>query len=81
MLDHQHGEIGGQTGQRRLRCRPVSLCGTPARRLVEQQHLRLQRHRDGDFQQPLLAIGDFADLAVREIVESEHAREASIASP
>ena len=41
------------------------------RRLVEQQHARMHRHRPGDRQQPPLAVRQVADLAVEVLVELE----------
>ena len=39
-------------------------------RLVEQEHARLERQRDGDLEQPLLTIGDLRDAPVGDLDES-----------
>ncbi|MCY1306404.1 hypothetical protein D9M70_562640 [compost metagenome] len=70
MLDHQHGEVGRQIGQRLLDAAGIALRHAGSW-LVEQQHPRFQRQGDGYLQQSLLAIGDLAHLAVHQFLEAE----------
>ena len=45
--------------------------GETLRRLVEDQQLRLQRQAHRDFEQPLVAVGEFAGLRVRALGETD----------
>ena len=43
--------------------------GNAGRRFVEQQHPRPQRQRDGDLEQPLLAVGELRDAPVGDVAD------------
>ena len=58
VLDHQHGALVGERFDQRADAGDVVVAHA-GHRLVEQQHLRLERERGGDFQKPLPAIGQF----------------------
>jgi hypothetical protein len=70
VLDHQHGERGGEPRQRFLDTWRIG-GGDAGGRLVEQQHLRALGQCDGDLEQALLAIGDHRDLAAGDLGEAE----------
>src|ERR1700726_2507978 len=58
VLDHQHGALVGERSDQRADAGDVVVTHA-GHRLVEQQHLRLERQRGGDFQKALPAIGQF----------------------
>ena len=58
MLHHQHGTIGRHALDQ-LRDAVDVLMAHACRRLVEQQHLRIERERRCNFQRALAAIGKF----------------------
>src|ERR1700733_11769810 len=58
VLDHQHGALVGERSDQRADAGDVVVAHA-GHRLVEQQHLRLERQSGGDFQKALPAIGQF----------------------
>src|SRR6185312_9393039 len=58
MLDHQHGAVGGDALDQFGNARNV-LVTHAGHRLVEQQHLRIERQSGGNLQGALAAIGQF----------------------
>ena len=51
---------------------PRRLLGVhPGRRLVQQQHLRLQRERPGDLEPALVAVGQVAGVARRRAADAD----------
>src|ERR1700722_11678349 len=58
VLDHQHGALVGERSDQRADAGDVVVAHA-AHRLVEQQHLRLERQRGRDFQKALPAIRQF----------------------
>ena len=58
VLDHQHGAVGGDALDQ-LRDAVDVLMPHARRRLVEQQHFRIERQRGGDLERALAAIGQF----------------------
>ena len=70
MLDDQDGDVGVERGhhvENEMAFRRRHAGG----RLVEQQHARLLRERDGDFDQALAAIGQFAHQLERIVGEPQ----------
>ena len=55
----------------RFETRSRSAAARPAKRLVEQQHLRLGAERNAEIDQPLPAIGQFAAFDVFDAFEAE----------
>jgi hypothetical protein len=53
---------------------PISAGESPSRGLIEQQKPRLQRHRHGDFELALVAIGEVAHLGVALVPQADVAQ-------
>ena len=65
VLDHQHGAVARRLDVIELGDRADILVPHAGHRLVEQQHLGIERQRRGDLQHPLAAIGKVGGEAVR----------------
>src|SRR5256885_16085079 len=63
VLDEEHRELRGETGDRLEEVRALVL-GNTRRRLVEQQHLWTRREPERDLQQALAATSELARQAV-----------------
>ena len=80
VLDEQHG-VALDRGCVRIRPPSVSLLGRveAGGRLVEQQQLRLGRHRPGDLEPALVAVGQVAGGVVGAVARCRRTRAARIA--
>ena len=75
VLDHQHGAVGGDALDQRADAVDV-LVTHAGGRLVEQQHLRIERERGGDLQRALAAVGQLDRGDVGECGEADIGRSA-----
>ena len=72
VLDQQRGHARFlEEPRQRLHGLNGLLHGQPLRRLVEQKHLGLLRHRHRDLEEPLVALAEQAGWAARNIAETE----------
>ena len=74
VLDEQQRQIVGQAGHR-LEDVAAFFLRHAGGRLVEQQHFRLGRERQRDFQQPLAAVGQFARRLIAAVAEPQLAQD------
>ena len=74
VLDQQHGRAALGDGADRSRQAFRFIRGKPGRRLVEQQELGLRGKRAGDFEQPLLAVGERARLRIGGALRARRSR-------
>src|SRR3954462_2753464 len=70
VLDDQDRNVGGQ-GSEHVQNATRVLARHAGRRLVEQQHLRLEAERDGDLNQALAAVGQILHRRARVVREAE----------
>ena len=70
VLDQEDRDIGGESGKRREDVPPFVL-GHPGGGFVEQQHARAGREREGDLQEPLLAVRQLPRRPAHVGLESE----------
>ena len=70
VLDHQHGAILGDRADE-FRDRADILMAHAGHRLVEQQHLGIERQGGRDLQHALAAVGEIAGHLVARVVEAD----------
>src|SRR5215813_3041803 len=75
VLDEQYRDLLRQVGDRREQLRALIL-GHAGRGLVEQQHLRPGRERQGDLDEALLAVSQFMGRSMAALAHVERSQDA-----